>query len=171
MAPPFTLIFSSGIPSSCATINGTGANASLTSKMSMSLTLRSAPASALREAAMGPVSISTGSDPTTAIDTMRARGLSPRLRAWPFDAITTAAAPSTIPELLPACSTPSSLNDGLSVASVSTVVPGRGCSSRSNARPSGSFTGTISFAKKPFSIAVAALRCDCTANSSSFSRE
>ena len=171
IAPPFTFTFSSGIPSSCATTSGTGANASLISKMSMSVILRSALASALRAAGMGPVSMSTGSEPATAMETIRARGLSPRLRARPFEAITTAAAPSTIPELLPACNTPPSLKEGFSAARASTVVPGRGCSSRSKECPSGSFTGTISLVKKPFSIAVAALRCDCTANSSSFWRE
>src|SRR6267142_1858930 len=113
MAPPLTFTFSSGMPSSWATTSGTGAKASLISKRSMPLTLRSACASALRVDGMGPVSISTGSDPATAIETIRARGLSPRLRARPLEAITTAAAPSTIPELLPACSTPSSLNGEL----------------------------------------------------------
>ena len=89
------------------------------------------------------MSISTGSLPATAMETIRARGLRPSERARPFEAITTAAAPSTIPEELPACSTPSSLNDGFNPASVSTVVPGRGCSSRSNRR-SPSFSGRIS---------------------------
>ena len=169
MAPPLGFTFSIGIPSSCATTSGTGANASLISKTSMSPIFSSAAASALRVAGIGPVSISTGSLPATAIETMRARGLSPRLRALPFEAITTAAAPSTMPDEFPACSTPFSLNDGFSPASVSSVVPGRGCSSRANARPPMS-SGTISRAKYPFSIALAAFCCEPTANSSSWRR-
>ena len=143
-----------------------GANASLISKRSMSSTFSSALARALRAAGMGPVSMRTGSLPATAMETMRARGLRPSERARPFDAITTAAAPSTIPDELPACSTPSSLNEGLSAASVSTVVPGRGCSSRSKVR-SPSLSGRISRENQPRSIAFAAFCCEDTANSSS----
>ena len=78
---------------------------------------------------MGPVSIRTGSLPTTAVATTRARGRRPRRAATSGEVTVTAAAPSTMPEELPAWMTPSSRKLGLSPESTSTVVPGRMCSS------------------------------------------
>ena len=80
----------------------TAANASLISNRSMSPTSRPALASALREAGAGPVSMIVGSEPETAVATIRARGVSPR--SLPTCSLPTAtiAAPSTMPEELPA---------------------------------------------------------------------
>ena len=82
-------------------------------------------------AGMGPVPIMAGSTPACAHDTTRARGAdSPRRSAALREAITTAAAPSLIPEALPAVTEPQALsNAGLSLASPSAVVLGLGCSS------------------------------------------
>ena len=124
---------------------------------------------------MGPVSISTGSEPTTAVVTMRARGRSPSVRTASPDATTTAAAPSTMPEAFPAWMTPSSWKLGRSAASDSRVVPGRGCSSSAKRRvvPSASFTGTgaISRLNQPAERAAMALLCEAAENSSSCPRE
>ena len=74
---------------------------------------------------MGPVSMRTGSTPTVVWSTIRARGFTPSSSAFSRVIRSTAAAPSEICEELPAVTRPSSLNAGLSSASVSTVVPGR----------------------------------------------
>ncbi len=97
------------------------------------------------------------------------------MRAASPEATTTAAAPSTMPEAFPAWMTPSSWKLGLSAASDSTVVPGRGCSSSAKRRvvPSASFTGTgaISCRNQPAARAAMALLCEAAANSSSCPRE
>ena len=72
----------------------------------------------------------------------------------------TAAAPSFIPELFPAVITPSDLKTGLNLASVFTVVSGRGPSSASTMiSPLYPLTktGIISSIKFPFEIAAEAL--------------
>ena len=74
---------------------------------------------------MGPVSIVTGSTPARAKVWKRARGVRPSSLAFSSLMISTAEAPSVICEELPAVTLPSGLNAGLSLASVSTVVPGR----------------------------------------------
>ena len=68
---------------------------------------------------------------------MRAIGRRPRSRARASDITSSAAAPSLMPELLPAVTDPdaSRLNAGLSVASDSRVASGRGCSSVSTVPP------------------------------------
>ena len=55
----------------------TAANASFISNRSMSSTSSPALSSALRAAGAGPVSMISGSEPLTAVDTMRARGVRP----------------------------------------------------------------------------------------------
>ncbi len=80
----------------------------------------------------------------------RARAPSPR------EAITSAAAPSLIPDALPAVTVPPARNAGFSDASFSSVVSGRGCSSRTT-----SPTGTSSSSKRPASAAAAQRCCDC----------
>lgn len=89
------------------------------------------PLTAFLTAGMGPVPMIAGSTPACAQDTTRARGAdSPKRCAAVREAITTAAAPSLIPEALPAVTEPLALsNAGLSLASPSAVVLGRGCSS------------------------------------------
>jgi len=64
---------------------------------------------------------------------------------------TTAAAPSLRGHEFPAVTLPSGRKAGWSVASFSTVVPGRGPSSLDTTVPSGRVTGVISRSKNPFS--------------------
>ncbi len=93
-------------------------------------------------AGIGPVSIRTGSLPTTLIVRTRARTVSPWRRTAASEAISSAAAPSEIWLATPAVRTPPSLS-GLSAASFSADVSGRGPSSC--ARPA---AGTISSTNK-----------------------
>src|SRR5450830_1836577 len=81
---------------------GTAAKASLTSNRSIWSMFSPARARALRVAGMGPVSMMVGSAPLRAVATMRARGVRPCWRAASSEPISTAAAPSTMPEALPA---------------------------------------------------------------------
>ncbi len=147
----------------------TAANASLISNRSMSSTSRPALASALRAAGAGPVSMIVGSEPETAVATIRARGVRPS--SWPTSPlpIATSAAPSTMPEELPAwwtwsiavtqwyfssatssnpASAPIWAKLGLSPASPSGLVSGRMNSSwSSTVTPLRSLTGITASAK------------------------
>ena len=69
-----------------------------------------------------------GSTPTAAAVTRRASGGAPAFSPAVLDPTINAAAPSLMPEALPAVTMPFS-TIGLSFASVSRVMPGRGCSS------------------------------------------
>ncbi len=114
----------------CATMIGTGAKASLISQRSMSFTVSPARFSAFCVEGIGPVSMSTGSEPATAVATMRARGFRPSERA--FSVAGEHAPPRRrrrCPRSCPAWITPFSLKTGLSAASDSAVVEGRQCSS------------------------------------------
>ena len=106
-------------------LRSTDANASLISIRSMSSIVIPLRARILRVAGIGPVSISTGSTPTVAWSTTRARARSPSSSAFARDMSRTAAAPSEICDELPAVITPSSLNAGFSSASPSSVVSRR----------------------------------------------
>ena len=110
-------------PSSRSTAMYCAPNASLISKRSMSSSFRPALASTARIAGAGPIPMISGGTPTVAPATMRASGLPPLLPTRRC-ATTTAAAPSTMAELLPPVCTP--LNAGLSALSASSGV-GRGC--------------------------------------------
>jgi hypothetical protein len=90
----------------------------------------------------------------------RAIGVRPSSRAFSGVVTSSAAAPSEICEAFPAWITPSALNDGLSLARVSGVVPRRSPSSVSNNRPSSSTTGMIWSANTPASMAAAARACE-----------
>ena len=76
--------------------------------------------------------------------------------------MSSAAAPSLIPEALPAVTVPSAFTTGLSLFKPSKVVEARGCSSVSTITGSplrcGITTGMISWAKKPLACATA-VRC------------
>ena len=74
--------------------------------------------------------ITRGSTPATALPTNAPSGSMPSSRAFSSDAITSAAAPSLMPDELPAVTVPPLRNAGFSAASFSSVVSGRGCSSR-----------------------------------------
>ncbi len=127
----------------------------------------------------GPVSMIVGSVPTLAVARMRARGLSPYFSPNSLLPISTAAAPSTMPDELPAwwtcsifsrcgyfsCATaskpgitsPCSLNEGFSPPSDCMSVSGRMCSSRSRiGRPFWSRTGMTEPANRPSAQARAA---------------
>ena len=71
----------------------------------------------------GPVPMIAGSTPAVAQETMRASGFSPRFSASAAVISTTAAAPSLMPEALPAVTVPFLSKAGRSFASTSTVVP------------------------------------------------
>jgi hypothetical protein len=73
-------------------------------------------------------------------------------------------------QALPAVTVPSGSKAGLSVASTSTVVPGRGPSSLVTSVPSASVTGTISRSKWLLSTAATARCCEIAAHSSWVSR-
>ena len=127
-------------------------------------------------AGIGPVSMSTGSTPTTATAWTRAIGRQPRAAATSLVVTSSAPAPSEICEALPAVTVPPSSNAGFSPASTAAVVPGRmpsscghrraahrpGAPSSRTAPSSSSATGTISSAKAPAARAAAARRCDST---------
>ena len=74
IAPPFTFNFVLSALRSAAQANGTGANASFTSYKSISSIDKFAVSRALNDAGIGPVSMKTGSSPTTEIDTISALG-------------------------------------------------------------------------------------------------
>ena len=124
-------------------------------------------------AGIGPFSIVTGSVPATAKLWNRARGRRPSSAAFSALMISTADAPSVICDELPAVILPSSLKAGLSLASVSAVVPSRMPSSAViiSALPSTSIgTGTISLSNRPSSAAWAARRWLSAPNASRSSR-
>ena len=102
MAPPFTLTLSCGTPSSRMKRMGTAAKASFTSNRSIWSMVMPARASAFLAAGTGPVSMMVGSAPLSAVATMRARGVRPWALAAASLPISTAAAPSTMPDELPA---------------------------------------------------------------------
>jgi acetyl-CoA acetyltransferase family protein len=115
---------------------------------------------------IGPMPITRGSTPATEEPTNAASGWAPSSRAQSSLAITSAAAPSLMPDELPAVTVPSARNAGFSAASFSALVSGRGCSSRT-ASP----TGTSSSANRPAASASAQRCCDCSAKASCSSRE
>ena len=94
----------------------------------------------------------SGDSADTPEETMRAIGVRPSSAALVSLITTTAAAPSLSGQQLPAVTVPSGRNAGFSSATFSSVVPGRGPSSRLTMVPSGSSTGVISRSKKPLSI-------------------
>ena len=169
MAPPLTLVTSEVMPMSFMNRMATAAKASFISQRSMSPTSRPALASALRAAGAGPVSMMVGSAPETAAEMIRARGVRPSEVPTSSVPMATMAAPSTMPEELPAwwtwsifstqwyfssatsskpASRPMSANDGLRAASPSTEVSGRISSSWSRTvTPLMSRTGTTASAK------------------------
>ena len=80
-------------------------------------------------AGTGPVPINEGSTPATDRLTHFIIGFKPNSCALDSDIITTAAAPSFIPEELPAVTVPFSLKTGLSVERDSKLASDLGCSS------------------------------------------
>src|SRR5262249_5083279 len=193
IAPPLTLTFLGSSLNACRKRSTSAAKASLTSIRSMFLSVILARLSTFSVTSIGPVSISAGSEPMLAKARILARGLSPAARPASLLPTSTAAAPSTMPDELPAwctCSTnsisgcaciataskpPSSpicTNDGLSWASDCILVSGRMCSSRARiVRPFTSFTGITDRPKRPSFQALAARCWLSTAYSSHCARE
>jgi hypothetical protein len=100
------------------------AKASLASTRSRSFTVQPAFFSALLRGGIGPMPMtSAGSTPVVAHDTMRASGLRPRFLASSAVISTSAAAPSLMPEALPAVTVPSLLKAGAAWPASHTVVP------------------------------------------------
>ena len=120
----------------------------------------------MRTAGTGPMPITRGSTPATAEPTNAPSGSTPSARAFSSLAITSAAAPSLRPLAFPAVTVPPARKAGLSWASFSALVSGRGCSSRTT-----SPTATISSSNLPASDAAAQRRCDSRANASWSSRD
>src|ERR1700682_4629124 len=127
MAPPFTLSRSSGTASSRPTATACAANASLSSKRSMSRSSTPALCNAERTAGTGPIPMIRGATPALEYPRIRARGT--RFSDLARDSLitTTAAAPSLMPLALPAVTVPSLANAARSMASDSVVVPARRC--------------------------------------------
>ncbi len=86
----------------------------------------------------------SGLSPVTPVDTTRASGVMPSSAALESLITITAAAPSFRGQALPAVTEPSGRKAGPSLASFSTVVPGRMPSSLLTTVPSGRVTGVIS---------------------------
>ena len=182
MAPPLGFTLSMSGLCALAQASTTEANASLTSKWSMSPTLRPLRSRALAVAGIGPVSMRTGSTPASAKVWNRARGVRPSSAAFSADMISAADAPSVICELLPAVTLPSGTKAGFSLASVSMVVPGRMPSSRVTISPSSTLispvslsliletTGMISLSKRPSAVALSASSWERTPKASRSSR-
>ena len=130
---------------------------------------------ALRLAGTGPMPMTAGSTPATAVETMRASGRRPRLPAVFASASSTAEAPSLMPELFPAVTVPPSRNAGRRRASASADVSARGCSSRATTTDSPfaprTVIGTICSSNRPASIAATAFRWLASPNASCRSRE
>ena len=115
-----------------------------------------------------------GSTPAVAQEAMRASGFSPRFCASEARMSTTAAAPSLMPDALPAVTVPSLEKAGLSFATESSVAPWRMYSSASTTTsPLRVFTvtGTISSLNLPAFCAASALFWEATAKRSWTSRE
>src|SRR3954469_8141622 len=126
MAPPLTLTLPVSQQRSLLTAQACAANASLASIRSRSSAFQPAFLSAAREDGIGPVPMMDGSTPACAQDTMRASGVLPRFCASLAVISTTTAAPSLIPEALPAVTVPSFENAGRSLVIASSVAPWRG---------------------------------------------
>src|SRR5581483_1262873 len=102
MAPPLTLTLLSSRSKAWRKRSTTAAKASFTSIRSMSLSFIRARLSTFSVTSMGPVSIIAGSEPILAKALILARGFSPAPLPAFLLPINTAAAPSTMPEELPA---------------------------------------------------------------------
>ena len=84
-----------------------------------------------------------GSTPTVVAPMILARGFKPYCATASSEATNTAAAPSLMPEALPAVTVPSALTTPLSLAKVSNVVEARGKPSLSTTTGSPFFCGMV----------------------------
>ena len=164
-APPCGQTRSGSSPSSWQQARICPAKASLNSTTSMSSSVRPARSSAARAAGTSDSPRRFGSSPAVAVASTRRPGR-PSRRCVAASARATTAAPSLIPQELPAVCVPPGPNAGRSRASRSTVSPARGRSS-----PVTPATGTISAAKPPACTVAMARACERAAYSSWAARE
>ena len=130
IAPPNGLSFSSSMPHSSRHGTTWAANASLSSTTSMSLDRHAGLLEHVLDRRDRAEAHDLGADRARPRgDDARARLEARAPRAFSSDITSTAAAPSLSGQALPAVTVPSGLKAGLSSASFSTVVPGRGPSS------------------------------------------
>src|SRR5450759_493908 len=101
MAPPLAFILSGGMSKDCMWSITNEAQAWLSSNRSTSPIAMPAFLSTFSVTGIGPVSMIAGSEPTLAKALMRARGFKPAALPAALLPISTAAAPSTMPEELP----------------------------------------------------------------------
>src|SRR6266850_2264730 len=132
IAPPFTFTFEVSQPIWRFTAIACEANASLISIRSRSFGSQPARASVRFDAGTGPMPMYFGSTPAEANALMRAKGLRPSSRTFLAEARITAAAPSLMPDALPAVTVPFLSNAGLRPFIPSSVAPWRGYSSSLN---------------------------------------
>ena len=140
------------------------ANASLSSKRSMSSTARSLRFRSVLIPSAGASKMSLGATPTVQESTIRQSGSAPISRALCSLATMIAAAPSEICDALPAVTVPSLAKTGLSFASFSADVSGRKPSSVSTAcfcLSCPAESPAISALNQQFFVASAARWCDC----------
>src|SRR5579859_6691884 len=123
IAPPLTFTFDVSQPISRLTAIACAANASLISIRSRSLGVQPAFFRHSFEAGIGPTPMMLGSTPAEEYALMHASGFKPSSFAFAALIITTAAAPSLMPDALPAVTVPFLSNAGFSDANASTVVP------------------------------------------------
>ena len=133
--------------------------------MSRSFAVTPARFIAFRVAPIGPRPMTSGEQPATAIERIRASGVRPWSFAYSSDVTSTADAPSVSGEEVPAVTVPVSRNAGFSPASASLLVPGR--MQPSLVTP---LIATISASNLPAAWAAAALAWLATASSSCSAR-
>ena len=160
-------------PRSLATATDCAAKASLASIKSISSTVKPVFSITFLVEATGPTPIIEGSTPPSAPPTNVAIGVTPNSLAFSSLITTTAAAPSLIPEALPAVTTPSGFPEQhLNLPSDSAVVPALGPSSVSTTISPFLFlttTGTISSLNLPSAIAFSHFCCELAENASNSS--
>ncbi len=145
------------------------AKASLISMRSRSCSVQPAFFKHNCDAGTGPIPIIVGSIPADEYAFILASGFNPSESAFFADIIMTAAAPSLMPDALPAVTDPSFENAGRKAESDSIVVPDLMYSSASNTILPffcGISIGRISSLNLPAFCAASALFCDASANSS-----
>src|SRR5437016_2950783 len=169
-APPFTLSFSGGMPSSRITARLAAAYASLCSKRSMSSTDMPVFFRSFRTPGIGASITHSGLTPAVLYATTRASGVTAGRSAASLDMTTIAAPPSLNWDAFPAVTCPPSRKTGGSFESFSRDVSIRIPSSTSMRPAPGTSTGTICSLNLPSWVADAARRWLSSAKRSMSSR-
>ena len=175
MAPPFTLTRAGSMSKALLTAQACAAKASFNSNKSTSLAFQPARCKAFCDAGTGPMPMVAGSKPLVPKEAMRAKGVKPKAAAFLADMTTTAAAPSLMPEALPAVTEPALSKAGRKPAKASALVFLLMNSSVLNTTGSplrcGMSTSTISSLNLPASCAALAFCWLPSAKASCMSRE